>query len=160
MEAALNSGSVVAVLVGVGALVLAVAVLFLGAVGGRTQVEFAANATPIGGIPAPPSDGEYGVVMATYISDSGLEVLGFEFGRTRREVNVAVVPPPGCDTDGGELRAEGACEDAPLTGEVSGGGTTAEGVPFVFITKEISEACYEVLHPGDPWPSQRPECRD
>lgn len=156
----MNSGSVVAVVVGVGALMLAVAVLFLGAVGGRTQVEFAANATPIGGIPAPPSDGAYGVVMATYISDSGLEVFGFEFGRTRREANIAVVTPPGCETGSGELRAEGACEDVPLTGEVSGGGTTADGVPFVFITKEISEACYGVLHPGDTWPSQRPECVD
>lgn len=156
----MNSGSVVAVVVGVGALMLAIAVLFLGAVGGRTQVEFAANATPIGGIPAPPSDGAYGVVMATYISDSGLEVFGFEFGRTRREANIAVVTPPGCETGSGELRAEGACEDVPLTGEVSGGGTTADGVPFVFITKEISEACYGVLHPGDTWPSQRPECVD
>lgn len=156
----MNSGSVVAVVVGVGALMLAIAVLFLGAVGGRTQVEFAANATPIGGIPAPPSDGAYGVVMATYISDSGLEVFGFEFGRTRREANIAVVTPPGCETGSGELRAEGACEDVPLTGEVSGGGTTADGVPFVFITKEISEACYGVLHPGDTWPSQRPECLD
>ena len=156
----MNSGSVVAVVVGVGALMLAVAVLFLGAVGGRTQVEFAANATPIGGIPALPSDGAYGVVMATYISDSGLEVFGFVFGRTRREANIAVVTPPGCETGSGELRAEGACEDVPLTGEVSGGGTTADGVPFVFITKEISEACYGVLHPGDTWPSQRPECVD
>lgn len=156
----MNSGSVVAILVGAGALALAVAVLFLGAIDGNTRVEFAASATPIGGIPAPPSDGGYGVVTATYTSDSGLEVLGFELGRTRHEASIAVVPPPGCDTDGGELRAEGACEDAPLSGSVSGGGSTGEGVRFVFITKEISEACYRVLQPGDPWPSERAECRE
>jgi hypothetical protein len=72
-----------------------------------------------------------------------------------------VVPPEciGVDAAGGEvLLSEGVCADLPARGEVTGGGTTADGSRLVFVRIEVSKSCFEAVGIGERWPPDADAC--
>ncbi len=154
----MSNGSVVAVVAAVVGVVL-LGVLVFGGLGG-TRVETSVPEPVPGQFDGPPADGSSGVVMGSYKSRSGIGVFGLTITRPRFEAHIALVPPPGCEISAGELPAGGACEAAAETGQVSGGGTTADGLEFVIVSTRVSEACHEALQAYERWPSSKPACRD
>jgi hypothetical protein len=143
-----------------------VAVLVLGAAGvfgvtGGTSGSSSDAVIVEGMPPQPPSDGSYGLVYNSYKSESGLNLLGWQIVTPRFQANVGFVPPPGCAVPSmGKLEPRGSCAGVPAWGDISGGGTTAEGRQLVIVSVRVSEACHDALQPGDRWPSEHAACGD
>lgn len=109
----------------------------------------------------PPPDGSHGLVYGTHKAESGLGLFGWQIISPRYVAQVGFVPPPGCEAPTtGELVPDGPCARVPAWGEVSGGGTTADGHDLVIVSVTVSERCHEVLRAGDRWPSADPACAD
>ncbi len=128
-----------------------------GAFGVRVTTEVA-DGPPTG---SPPRDGT-GLVVGQQQS-GGLSLFGLSLRSPTYTLQVALIPPPGCvvvAVDGVEtLPADGACEGAPASGGVTGGGRTSEGDTIVAVAVEVSKGCYRAVTTGGPWPSTAPECR-
>lgn len=140
----------VAVLVGLAALVAG----GLGAFGTTAEVTQDAASAPL------PADGRAGpVILSKHDSPPGFTLFGLEFGEHTYLAHIGFVPPDGCEpVDGQVLQATGPCAGAPVSGEVTGGGTLAGGEPFTIVAVEMSGDCFAAIQPGDAWPSTRAGC--
>lgn len=108
---------------------------------------------------SPPADGSYGLVHGGFVRE-GFGIFGWDIVRPEYRILVMFVPPAGCTPPlAGDLMATCDCAGIPAEGEISGGGTTADGDPLVGVALGVSKACYEALETGARWPSALPECR-
>jgi hypothetical protein len=116
----------------------------------------------IAGTPGePPADGSSALVYGTYRTSSGLRVFHIQVRAPSYAASIGFVPPPDCHPPQGVvLEDEGLCTGVPLTGVVTGGGTTPSGKTLVIVQVSISADCHDVLKDGDAWPSSEPACRD
>ena len=145
----------------VGAVLLIVAVAAGLGLAGTTSTTITHDDGP--GVPDPPADGSAGLVFDLRTS-GGFNLFGLQIVPQDREAHVGLIVPPECvrqDTSGGEeLLTEGVCAGLPLYGELSGGGTTGDGLRLVFVRVGLSRSCYEALAIGDPWPSSAEACAE
>ena len=151
-------------MVAVLALVVLVA-LGLGALGGSTSIE-----TDEGSVAAPGEGGggvvfdeDGGVVFGQHES-GGISLFGLELQGRDRWLSVGFVAPAECierDAGGAEVVvASGVCAGLPASGEVNGGGVTAQGVSWVTVRVDVSRECFEAVAVGEAWPSEAAGCRE
>jgi hypothetical protein len=124
-----------------------------------TSVEFDSGEGVAAPWTPPPADGSSGVVVGTYKSKAGLNIFGLTFTPATWEAQVMFVPPPGCEPDGTEVVATGACAGIPAEGKYAGGGTAPDGSPLMTVAIEISRKCHEALRYGDGWPAAYEACQ-
>ena len=141
--------------------VLVVVVIAAVGVGALGQTRTVSESAGAGRIPDPAGDGSAGVIMELRES-GGFSLFGVTLGSRSYEAFVGFVAPAECvsqDETGHEaLRSDGVCADLPARGEVSGNGTTADGLNLVIVTVDISKRCYEALAAGETWPVSTKVC--
>ena len=144
-----------------GAIVVAIVVAAgLGAFA-TTSTSTTTGAQPGQPVPDPPSDSSAGVIFDLHAT-GGQSIFGVRLRSGTFVAQVGMIVPPECvvlDAAGNEeLLTEGICASLPVQGELSGGGTTPEGLKLVFVRVEVSRPCFEALAIGDTWPAAVGAC--
>lgn len=136
--------------------IAAVAALLLGLLGGSTETAFTEEVS----FDAIPTDGT--AIVTGKAQTGGLRLFGVRLQRPDSTIDVALAVPPECvesDESGDEvLRHDGTCAQLPVSGEVVGGGTTADGVRIVSVRIAVHEGCSQAIPLGSTWPSDLAKC--
>jgi len=146
------------VLTGVAVLLL----VFVALAPGSTEIQV----LPSVELPPPdavgPGGGPAAVVMSTH-QDQETSFFGLSKGPTHYIVSIQFYAPSGCsnkitDDDVWPVAATDCSTGVPVAGAVTGLGDAPTGETIVVVDAEVSQDCYNVIQPGDFWPSEAPEC--
>lgn len=151
----MSSGGLAGLLAGA-VILLALGVVLVGGLAGGT-VEVTQSSFQL---PDPPSDITQGVVTERR-SEGGNSLFGWQFDQPELAVNIWLIAPAECvglDGDVESMRNTGECADVVASGPITGSGINAEGNGLYLVRVPVSEACFDAIEVGAPWPPLIAEC--